>query len=62
LAYRAIAALDDSSQVAVLREIVGRLDASEMRDFYWTVRAMSGDEMLKLRKEIRDKVGMEKLQ
>jgi HEAT repeat protein len=61
LVYRAIAVLDDSSQVAVLREIVARLNPVEMRDLYWTIRGMTGQEMLQLRKEIRDKVGMENL-
>lgn len=61
LVYRAIAALDDSSQMAALREIHGRLDEYEMRDFYWTIRIMSGPEILKLRKEIRDAVGMDRL-
>ena len=62
LVYRAIAALDDSSQVAVLREIsLGMKNTSDFRDLYWTVRGMSGQEMIKFRKEIRDKVGMDNL-
>jgi len=61
LVYRAIAAMDDSSQVAVLRGVVARLNPVETRDLYWTIRGMTGQEMLQLRKEIRDKVGMENL-
>ena len=29
-----------------------------MKEFYWTIRFMTGPEVLKLRKEIRDQVGM----
>ncbi len=61
LVYRAIAALDDSSRIDVLREIYGTLDEYEVRDFYWTIRVMTGPEMLQFRKEIRDEVGMEQL-
>lgn len=61
LVYRAIAALDDSSRIAVLREIAARLNPTETRDLYWTIRGMTGQEMLKFRKELRDKVGMENL-
>ena len=57
LAVRAIAVLDDQSHVAVLREIYSRLEHndSEVRDFYWTIRLMTGPEILKLRKQIRDR-------
>ncbi|MFW5692939.1 MAG: hypothetical protein ACOCWL_01865, partial [Thermoguttaceae bacterium] len=61
LVYRAIAAIDDSSRIDVLREIYGTLDEYEVRDFYWTIRAMTGPDMLQFRKEIRDEVGMEQL-
>ena len=54
--------LDDSAKMPVLREIYGRLDGSyDINRFYWTIRIMSGPEVLKFRKEIRDKVGMENL-
>lgn len=33
-----------------------------LREFHWAIRAMSGDRVLKLRKRIRDEVGMENLQ
>ncbi len=61
LVYTAIAALDDSSQLAVLRQILDKLPKHEVRDFYWTIRVMTGPEALKFRKEIRDRVGMENL-
>lgn len=61
LAYRAIAALDDAGQIAVLRDIRARLNDYEISEFYWTIRIMSGPEVLKLRKEIRDAVGMDRL-
>ncbi|MFW6124553.1 MAG: HEAT repeat domain-containing protein, partial [Pirellulales bacterium] len=61
LVYRAIATLDDSSRIDVLREIRKTLDDYSIRDFYWTIRIMSGPEVLRLRKEIRDEVGMKQL-
>jgi hypothetical protein len=61
LVYTAIAALDDSTQIPVLRKILEELSQYEVRDFYWTIRAMSGPEALGLRKEIRDRVGMDSL-
>ena len=62
LAYRAIAALDDSSRLAVLREIYATLEQGEKSDFYWTIRIMTGPEMLEFRKQIRDEVGINQLQ
>jgi hypothetical protein len=63
LVYRAAAALDDEKYVPVLREIYGNISGdSRISDFYWTIRIMSGPEILTLRKEIRDKVGMSRLQ
>ncbi len=61
LLYRAIAATGDAEYVPVLREIYERLDESNIQDFYWSIRAMKGPEILKLRKEIRDKFGVENL-
>jgi HEAT repeat protein/thiol-disulfide isomerase/thioredoxin len=63
LAVRAIAVLDDQAHVAVLKEIYAGLEhrGSEVRDFYWTIRLMTGPEILKLRKQIRDEVGMANL-
>jgi hypothetical protein len=61
LTYRAIAALDDSSHLAVLREIYAALEEGERSDFYWTVRIMTGPEVLEFRKQIRDEVGINNL-
>jgi HEAT repeat protein len=62
LVYRAAAALNDEKYVPALREISVKIDENQVSDFYWTIRGMSGSEILKLRKEIRDKVGMSRLQ
>ena len=61
LAYRAIAALDDSSRLGVLREIYATLGQGEKSEFYWTIRIMTGPEMLEFRKQIREEVGMDNL-
>lgn len=55
LAYRAIASLDATEHVPVLREIYGNLfkDSSQVNDFYWTIRSMTSPEILEFRKEIR---------
>jgi hypothetical protein len=62
LAYRAIAALDDSSQLPVLKKIYAGLQPYYVPEFYWTIRIMTGPEVLKFRKQIRDEVGMTQLQ
>ena len=59
--YQAIAALNDTTKIGVLKEIYGRLDEYEVRDFYWTIRSMTGPEILRFRKQIRDEAGMERL-
>ena len=64
LTYRAIARLNNDSQVPVLErmfknEVQESYNASE---FYWTIRSMDGPQALKLRKHIRDTVGMSELQ
>jgi HEAT repeat protein len=63
LVYRAAAELDDEAQAPVLAEIYESVkeDATEVKEFYWTIRALSGDAILQLRKRIRDEVGMEQL-
>jgi HEAT repeat protein/thiol-disulfide isomerase/thioredoxin len=61
LVVRAIAALNDSSHINVLREIYGELDRGEVSEFYWTIRSMTGPEILRFRKQIRDEVGMSNL-
>ena len=54
--------MDDSSQIPVLRRIYAGLGQYEVSEFYWTIRIMTGPEMLKFRKQIRDEVGMSQLQ
>jgi hypothetical protein len=63
LVYHAIASLDDASQAAVLVEIYegSEHNALNVRDFYWTIRSMTGPKLLELRKRIRDEVGMDQL-
>jgi hypothetical protein len=55
LVYRAVAVLDDPKYLPVLRQIYGMTPEPESKDFYWTIRIMSGPEILKFRKEIRDR-------
>jgi HEAT repeat protein/thioredoxin-related protein len=62
MTYRAIAALDDPKYVPVLKEIYANLEQNEVRDFYWTIRTMTGPEILKFRKQIRDERGVSNLQ
>jgi hypothetical protein len=62
LVYRAAAVLDDPKYLPELREIYGKMQEYELGRFYWTIRIMTGPEILKFRKEIRDKHGMSKLQ
>jgi hypothetical protein len=63
LVYRSIAVLDDPSYIPILREIYSRLkDESDVSEFYWTIRAMSGPEILQFRKRLRREVGMSNLQ
>ncbi|HXE51798.1 MAG TPA: HEAT repeat domain-containing protein, partial [Tepidisphaeraceae bacterium] len=64
LAYRAISVNGDDNLTPMLEEIYATYDKQnpyEIRDFYWTIRVMKGDKILKLRKRIRDEVGMEQL-
>jgi len=62
LVYRAIAVLDDSSQIPVLKKIYVSLQRYEVSEFYWTIRIMTGPDILRFRKQIRDEVGMGDLQ
>jgi HEAT repeat protein len=62
LVYRAIAALDDSSQIPVLRKIYTSMQRYEVSEFYWTIRIMTGPDILRFRKQIRDEVGLNQLQ
>jgi hypothetical protein len=59
--YRAIAALDDDQNTPVLAEINQQLSTWDKARFYWTIRSMHGPAVLKLRKQIRDAVGMDAL-
>lgn len=62
LVYRAVAALNDDNRVPLLEEIYRiLLDDYNLREFYWTIRTMSGSNALKLRKQIRAEVGMDRL-
>jgi HEAT repeat protein len=62
--YRAIAALGDDSRVPILEEIYRHYEehnAYGLRDFYWTIRIMDTPGALKLRKQMRDEIGMSNL-
>lgn len=62
LVYRAIAMTDNPQYIPILREIYGKLHEYETAEFYWTIRIMSGPEILKFRKQVRDEVGPSRLQ
>jgi HEAT repeat protein/thiol-disulfide isomerase/thioredoxin len=64
LAYRAIAFVDDSNQVPLLTKMYEKNKDNygfSASDFYWTIRIMSGSEILALRKRIREELGMDQL-
>ncbi len=64
LVYRAVTRINDDKNTKILEEIykaVGRDRTWELREFYWTIRSMTGENILKLRKKIRDEVGMDNL-
>ena len=61
LMYRAITALNDDAHTPILEEIAVKLRKYDKRDFYWTIRSIEGPQALKLRKKIRDEVGMDNL-
>ena len=61
LVYRAIAVLDDPNYLPVLREIYTNLEQYYVQEFYWTIRIMSGPEILGFRKQIREEVGLDNL-
>jgi HEAT repeat protein len=66
LVAMAVASLDDDARVPILgevyreltRESSDRRDMSLIRDFYWTIRPLAGPNALRLRKAIRDEIGM----
>lgn len=57
LVYRAIAKTNSNEYLPVLRELYDQLDQYDAREFYWTIRIMGGEDMLRFRKEIRDRYG-----
>lgn len=65
LVYRAAAVTDDPTGQPVLESLFAKWQADEesldIRDFYWTIRSMTSPEALRLRKQIRDEVGMDRL-
>jgi HEAT repeat protein len=64
LVYRAVSALGDDSRVALLEEVYRNLQHDqpyELPEFYWTIRAMDGPNVLRLRKQIRQDVGIDAL-
>lgn len=63
LAYRGVAAQEDSALLPVLEEIYRTFEKDDyaIRDFYWTIRNLQGPAALALRKQIRTDVGMDRL-
>jgi hypothetical protein len=63
LVYRAVSALDDDNRTPLLEEVYRTYSRDDywLRDYYWTIRGMSGPNVIKLRKVIRDEVGMDHL-
>ncbi len=64
LVIEAIAASDEARYVPLIEEIYRAMTgerAYEVRSLYWNIRSMHGTEILKLRKKIRDEVGMDQL-
>jgi len=54
----------DDGPTSVLTEIYRTFEKNqtwEISPFYWTIRSMHGPQVLKVRKQIRDEVGMEQL-
>ncbi|MBC7967617.1 MAG: hypothetical protein H7Z17_17015, partial [Fuerstia sp.] len=65
LLYQAITVSNDPRYIPVLEEqyaAMSRLKRSaNMSDFYWTIRSMTGPEILALRKRIREEQGADQL-
>ncbi len=61
--YRAITALNDDKLTGMLEEIYKDVSQEQwqVKEFYWTIRSMEGEEVLELRKKIRTEVGMDRL-
>jgi HEAT repeat protein len=64
LVVRALAALGDDNRVRILEDIYRGLPKDEphrVKEFYWTIRSLEGPNALRLRKQIRQEVGMDNL-
>lgn len=64
LLCRAIARTNDESKLPLLETIYQTYKTEQqyaLPEFYWTIRAMTGEPVLKFRKKIRDEVGMARL-
>jgi HEAT repeat protein len=63
LVYRAVAALGDDHRVPILEQIYRRWDVNNplLGDFYWTIRGLDGPNALRLRRQMRQEIGMAKL-
>ena len=64
LVYEAVASTNNDKLISHVEEIVdthGERSTSFMANLYWTIRVMDGKNALKLRKKIRAKVGMSRL-
>lgn len=59
--YRAIAVIDDSQYLPVLKQIYKDLETYNVNEFYWTIRIMTGPKLLEFRKLIRDEKGADAL-
>ena len=57
------AALGDDALTPLLQEVYSAYgkESYSVREFYWTIRSIKGPNILKLRKQIRDEVGMDRL-
>ncbi|MEX2216060.1 MAG: hypothetical protein WD768_18250, partial [Phycisphaeraceae bacterium] len=63
LVIRAVAAVNADDKVPVLEAIYGTIkdESYSVRELYWTIRPMTGEKALLLRKKVRDEFGMQNL-
>jgi len=63
LLYRAVTVVNAEDLAPLAEEIYKTFekDSHSVGEFYWTIRGMTGERLLLLRKKIRDEVGMERL-
>ncbi len=63
--YQAISATNDPQYVPILEELYFQMSQAQwnpnMADFYWTIRTMTGPEVIALRKKIREEQGADRL-